>query len=265
MKGLLALYLLAFATSWTTLSLDLASMISGPKWITTRTPKNAPVELTTHYGLFEQCTSSSYEPGVLHCRPFPQRGVDCSGSPGRREEGEGGGNGLWAGVLWLAGQAKEGEKAVGAASGGGKDDEDEAFGFCDAWRIAGYGQQLSLVFALTNLIALTLTLLGTAAAGRGFRTEKLRSGWKLVAGLMVLQAACMCLSSSLVAYEFHHGARFTHGSKLGRAWVETVVAYALNLFIVIVLLLARATRAFRIAPGVEDGYEPIDDRRDVVA
>ncbi|BGP41934.1 hypothetical protein JCM10450v2_006010 [Rhodotorula kratochvilovae] len=127
-----------------------------------------------------------------------------------------------------------------------------------------YAQQLSLVFALANLIALTLTLLGTAAAGRGFRTEKLRSGWKLVAGLMTLQALCMCLSSSLVAYEFHHDARFANGSKFGRAWVETVVAYALNLFIIIVLLLTRVTGKLRMVPG-DDGYEPIDDRRDVVA
>ena len=78
-----------------------------------------------------------------------------------------------------------------------------------------YAQQLSLVFAFANLIALTLTLLGTANAGRGFRTEKLRSGWKIVAGLMVLQAFFMCVSSSLVAYEFHHDSRFAYDSKLG--------------------------------------------------
>ncbi|GAA5944697.1 hypothetical protein JCM3775_007580 [Rhodotorula graminis] len=264
MKGLLVLYLVALAISWTTLSLDLASMMTGPRWITTRTNSTVPVHLTTSYGLFQQCTSSSYEPGVVHCRSFPQRGVDCGGSPARNEDGKD--DGVWAGVLWLTGQASEAHgSTAGTASGGGKDADEELFGFCDAWRMAGYAQQLSLVFAFANLIALTLTLLGTANAGRGFRTEKLRSGWKVVAGLMVLQAFFMCVSSSLVAYEFHHDSRFAYDSKLDRAWVETVVAYALNLFVVIVLLLARATRAFRIAPGVEDGYEPIEDRRDVAA
>lgn len=42
----------------------------------------------------------------------------------------------------------------------------------------------------------------------------------------------------------------------GRAWVETVVAYALNLFIVITLLLTRITGKLRMVPG-DEGYEPI--------
>ncbi|GAA6054057.1 hypothetical protein JCM3770_001344 [Rhodotorula araucariae] len=254
MKGLLALYLAALAISWTTLALDIASLVQGPpQWITTETPASVPVHLWTMYGLFSVCQADSYsdsEPGGRHwhCRPFPQRGVDCGGGSGRQTR--------------LESRVK---RSGGEEEGVPPSDDQEGFGFCDEWRVAGYAQQLSLVFALANLVALTLTLLGTAAAGRGFRTDKLRSGWKLVAGLMTLQALCMCLSSSLVAAAFHHDGRFAYGSKLGRAWVETVVAYALDLFIVVVLLVTRATGKLGMVPG-DDGYVPIDedddDRRD---
>ncbi|BGP01922.1 hypothetical protein NBRC10513v2_005562 [Rhodotorula toruloides] len=130
------------------------------------------------------------------------------------------------------------------------------WGLCENWSTAGYAHQLSLILGLANIIAIVLTLIGTASAGRGYRTDKLRSGWKLVAGLMFLQALCMCISSSFIAWERHHDERFAHGSKLGRAWVETVVAYALNLFIVITLLLTRITGKLRMVPG-DEGYEPI--------
>ncbi|GJN92898.1 hypothetical protein Rhopal_005938-T1 [Rhodotorula paludigena] len=180
---------------------------------------------------------------TTRCVPFPKRGVDCGKSSGRDYD-------LLLGV-------SAGQTAATVTSGGdGEDEAEDRWGFCDNWVAAGYAHQLSLAFALGNVVALSLTLWGTATVGRGFRTDKLRSGWKLVAGLMTLQAVCMCVSTSLVAYEFHHNERFEHGAHLGRAWREGVVAYALNLFVVIVLLLTRVTGQLRMVPG-EDGYEPI--------
>lgn len=77
--------------------------------------------------------------------------------------------------------------------------------------VRSYAHQLSLIFSLASLIALVLTLIGTATVGRGLRTEKLRSGWKLVAGLMTLQAVCLMVASSLVAYERNNDGRFSVG------------------------------------------------------
>ncbi|BGP18344.1 hypothetical protein JCM10213_008516 [Rhodosporidiobolus nylandii] len=233
MRGLLALYLGALAVALTTLGLSTSSLYRA-RWVSSSTPTVVPVVLTTSYGLFQKCETSSYLPGVVECRPFPQRGRDC----GRRE----------------AELPKEGGAQV--LSGEDHDEEDERWGFCESWYTAGYAHQLSLVFALANLIALVLTLVGTATVGRGFRTEKLRSGWKLVAGLMTLQALCLVVSSSLIAYERNHDRRFAHGAHLGRSWTMTTVSYALNLAVVLALLFVRATGRLRIVPG-EDGYEPI--------
>ncbi|GAA5906676.1 hypothetical protein JCM5296_006453 [Sporobolomyces johnsonii] len=221
MKGLLALYLAALAVACSTLGLSIASLVQ-PNWITTTLPTRSPIDLhlTTAYGLFEACetTSNSHE-SIVTCRKFPNRARDCGS-------------------------------------------DDGGWGFCDSWISAGYAHQLSLVFALTSLLALALTLFGTATAGRGFRTERLRSGWKLFTALMGLQAGCLILSTSLVAREFGHDARFGVGSKLGHAFILATVAWALNVLVVFSILFVRATGKLRIVPeaaGREDGYETIRD------
>lgn len=70
-----------------------------------------------------------------------------------------------------------------------------------------YAQQISLIFGAAAILASFVVLLGGRA--------KSESGWRVVAGLMGLQAACLILSTSLVAYEFNHDDRFYYGSKLG--------------------------------------------------
>ncbi|BGP26339.1 hypothetical protein Rt10032_c10g4370 [Rhodotorula toruloides] len=252
MKGLLALYLAAFAVSLTTLSLNTASTLQ-IAWIRTRTPAISPIQLTTTYGLFRVCEESSYEPGVTTCRPFPSRALDCEGQARGAEMqlDEHRGKSVWMSAAGLAGAKKMAQRVTRR-----KRFAESGWGLCENWSTAGYAHQLSLILGFANIIAIVLTLIGTASAGRGYRTDKLRTGWKLVAGLMFLQAVCMCISSSFIAWERHHDELFAHGSKLGRAWVETVVAYALNLFIVITLILTRITGKLRMVPG-DNGYEPI--------
>ncbi|GAA5862319.1 hypothetical protein JCM8547_007602 [Rhodosporidiobolus lusitaniae] len=228
MKGLLALYLGILAVSLTSFSLDAVSL--GGTWVKQRTPSSVPVDLvlSTSYGLFSRCDSSSYFPSDVTCRPFPDRAKDC------------------------------GKGAIGVFSSEEEDEEEERWDLCDSWITAGYAQQLSLVFSLGNLLAIGLTLWGTATVGRGYRTERLRSGWKLVAGLMSLQALCALISTSLIAFERNHDRRFSHGAHLARSWTMSTVGYALNFAAVAVLLFVRATGKLRIVPG-EDGYAPIDD------
>ncbi|GAA5983472.1 hypothetical protein JCM11641_005820 [Rhodosporidiobolus odoratus] len=233
MRGLLTLYSVASIVSFTTLALTIAS-IAKPSWIVEQAPSLIELRHKTTYGLFQLCEAHPYLPGVVECRRFPQRGRDC---------------GKLVHLL-------NGGSIVGMLSGDGRHDSEDMWGFCESWYTAGYAQQLSLVFALANLIALVLTLIGTATVGPGYRTDKLRSGWKLVAGLMSLQAVCLLLASSFVAFERNHNFRFVEGAHLGQAWAMTTVAYSLNLAVVFSLLFIRATGRFSIVPG-EDGYEPI--------
>ncbi|GAA5842959.1 hypothetical protein JCM11251_002945 [Rhodosporidiobolus azoricus] len=234
MRGLLGLYSVAFIVSCTTLILSLFALVR-TDWITAATPSTVPVPLRTSYGLFEACETAY---GLTKCRPFPQRHLDC----GRKRS-------AWPSLV----------EELDVVSGNRKHGEEEKFGFCDAWITAGYATQLSLVFALANLLALVLTLIGTAAVGRGFRTEKLRSGWKLVAGLMTLQAVCLAVTSSLVAYERDHDSRFALGVvHLARSWTMSTVAYALNFAVVASILFIRATGRLRIVPG-DEGYMPVGD------
>jgi hypothetical protein len=184
--------------------------------VTQATTPPVPVRLSTSYGLFSVCTSDSYLPGVVECRPFPQRERDCPTK--RSEKLQGGGMGTYSG---------EGNK---------EGQEEERWDLCDSWITAGwvlllfsfpflrltrlsrtrsYAHQLSLVFSIGALLSMILTLIGTATVGRGFRTEKLRSGWKLVAGLLSLQGFCLVVASSLVAYERNHDVRFAYGAHLG--------------------------------------------------
>ncbi|GAA6017152.1 hypothetical protein JCM10207_002553 [Rhodosporidiobolus poonsookiae] len=237
MRGLLALLVGSLLVAFTTLTLDIFSTIR-QDWIRWETPAIVPVHLTTTYGLFQRCDTSSYLPGVTTCRKFPQRGLDCGKKAAR--------------VPAVA--------EATALSDDDGNDEEEGWGFCENWAVAGYAHQLSLIFGLANLVSLVLTLIGTAIVGRGFRTEKLRSGWKLVAGFMAMQALFMIVSSSIVAYERNNEqARFGPGAHLARAWTMTTVAYALNLVIVVALLFVRATGKLRIVPG-EEGYESIGGR-----
>ncbi|GAA6033956.1 hypothetical protein JCM8097_000427 [Rhodosporidiobolus ruineniae] len=245
MRGLLGLYSLAFVVSAVTFVLSIFATVR-TDWIVFSTPSTIPVKLTTSYGLFEKCDTSSYLPGLTQCRKFPLRDQDCGANSAGREAAD----------IWLTSSGEVDEES-----------SDERWDACDSWITAGltsssprsYAQQLSLVFAVASLVAVVVTLIGTATVGRGFRTDKLRSGWKLVAWLMALQALCLILSSSLIAYERDHDPRFAHGSHLARSWQMTTAAYALNLGVVATLLFVRATGKLRIVPG-DSGYTPIFDR-----
>lgn len=70
-----------------------------------------------------------------------------------------------------------------------------------------YAQQLSLIFGAASILACLVVLLG----GRVKRV----SGWRIVAGLMGVQALFLIVSTSLVAHEFNTDDRFFYGSRLG--------------------------------------------------
>lgn len=141
------LYLTALAVTITTFSLSLSALIQ-PNWcvslpsssndqlthsttrrIISQTPRSSPVSLTTTYGLFQRCDSSSWTDDVT-CRRFPARGQDCQGSLGGRFVREGEEVGGAVGVEGEVG-TEEKRKRLGK-----KEDEDE-WGFCDSWITAG--------------------------------------------------------------------------------------------------------------------------------
>ncbi|GAA5989803.1 hypothetical protein JCM5350_002949 [Sporobolomyces pararoseus] len=136
--------------------------------------------------------------------------------------------------------------------------------FCDRWLLAGYSHQLSLIFSLTSILSLSLTLVGTVRVGKGFRTERLRSGWKLVVGLMGLQFVFLGLSWLIVRIEFtNHWRRSGYQDKgLGKGFVESVTAFGLLGFTILSILFVRITQRLRIVPSAaarEDGYDEITD------
>jgi hypothetical protein len=136
--------------------------------------------------------------------------------------------------------------------------------FCDRWLLAGYSHQLSLIFSLTSILSLILTLLGTLRAGRGYRTERLRSGWKLVVGLISLQSIFLAIGFSLITWEYKNESLFNLNwghKQLGKGYVESVTAFGLLLVTVVAILFVRVTQKLRIVPqgaARDDGYDPID-------
>ncbi|GAA5840873.1 hypothetical protein JCM3766R1_005386 [Sporobolomyces carnicolor] len=259
MKGLLALYLFSLAIAITSLSLSLSSLV-GTNWIITRPfssgeSSKSPIELraTTRYGLFETCTSTHYDSNSstttksglktkTKCRKFPVRGVDC----GNRDSDK---------------DRKPGQALTLLEHDSTRDES-----FCDRWLLAGYAHQLSLIFSITSILSLSLTLIGTCRAGRGYRTERLRSGWKLVVGLMTLQSVSLAIAWIVVVWEFHHESLFNWprwGHKhLGQAFGESVGAFGLLLVTILLILVVRVTQKLRIVPegaARDDGYDTIRD------
>lgn len=70
-----------------------------------------------------------------------------------------------------------------------------------------YAQQLALVFAAAAILATLVVLLG----GR----VKRESGWRIIAGLLSVHAACLIVSTSLIVHEYRTDDRFYFGSSLG--------------------------------------------------
>ncbi|GAA5915901.1 uncharacterized protein JCM6883_003089 [Sporobolomyces salmoneus] len=253
MKGLLGLYLLSLIVALTSLALSLSSFLH-PTWIFTRPLAKTPIELTTkiEYGLFESCTTTSYVSqvngsegglGKRECRKFPVRGIDCGAKKESRN--------------------KQKKRISGSKIELFEHDTARDESFCDRWLLAGYAHQLSLIFSLTSLLSLSLTLLGTLRAGRGYRTERLRGGWKLVVGLMGFQFGCEAVSWGVVRWEYENESLFQGGSKaLGRGFVESVTTFSLLGATILAILFVRVTQRLRIVPEAaarEDGYESIRD------
>ncbi|GAA5886771.1 hypothetical protein JCM16303_003308 [Sporobolomyces ruberrimus] len=269
MKGLLVLYLVSLAVAITSLGISIASLLHSD-WIEVRPfssshkdPAHSPINLhtSTSYGLFEACTTTTYSlssrqrsHGGLktkkECRKFPVRGVDCGIEQTKKKKKQSG-----------AALLKNGSDSVGIE----QHDTDRDESFCDRWLLAGYAHQLSLIFSLTSILSLSLTLLGTLRAGRGYRTERLRSGWKLAVGLMSLQAASLAVAWIVVRWEFGNESLFNlpwgHKS-LGSGFIETVTAFGLLLVTILSILFVRYTQRLRIVPegaAREDGYDEIRD------
>ncbi|GAA6025479.1 hypothetical protein JCM11491_000546 [Sporobolomyces phaffii] len=254
MKGLLALYLSSLAVALTSLGLSVSSLVD-LDWIRTRpfdSGVESPIHLSTstRYGLFETCTTTAYprahpartNGGLVsktECRKFPVRGVDCGRGVGVSE-------------------------SSGAAAAAAHDTErDESF--CDRWLLAGYAHQLSLIFSITSILSLSLTLVGTGRAGRGYRTERLRGGWKLVVGLMTLQATTLAVAWIVVRWEYGNERLFNPAwghKSLGSGFIESVTAFGLLVVTVASILFVRVTQKLRIVPegaAREDGYDEIRD------
>ncbi|KAI5474313.1 hypothetical protein MNV49_003622 [Pseudohyphozyma bogoriensis] len=268
-----AAYIVALAVSITTFALSIASLVQ-PNWITFRTPSSSPIVLRSSYGLFQVCSSShiSWSPGKdkgegsVTCRKFPTKSQDCSGGVTGRSAfneahelvfGTSSAFGI-EGKRFRVGraaadsvQAKEARRRLGQkkpASDGDDDDDDdeEVWTFCDSWITAAYATQLSLVFGSTAILAnIIITLSGR---------QKRETGWRLVAGLMFLHAACLIVAMALVAREFNHDSRFYTGSRLDTSFIMATTAWSLDVVAVVVLALFGAIGFLR-----EDDYRSIPD------
>ncbi|GAA5937808.1 uncharacterized protein JCM15063_002124 [Sporobolomyces koalae] len=265
MKGLLVLYLFSLAIAISSLGLSIASLVH-PNWfalptsqsririgrstdaeagnrIITRpfsshhdlnlgTLDDSPINLSmsNQYGLFETCTTTTYTlDAPQRRRSGLTHKVECRKFPQRSIDCQG----------------KE-----GAA-------------FCDRWLLAGYAHQLSLIFSITSILSVSLTLVGTATVGKGYRTEKLRSGWKLVVGLFALELTTLAIAWIIILWEYHHEKMFSipwGHKRLGSAFVESVTAFGLLIVAISTIVFVRITQRLRIvASGAarEDGYQEI--------
>ncbi|ORY73863.1 hypothetical protein BCR35DRAFT_306977 [Leucosporidium creatinivorum] len=257
MKILLPLYTVALAVAITSFGLSLASLLS-TDWIHFETPTSSPVSLRSTYGLFQRCDSSSWTGDSVTCRKFPTRSQDCGGSSTGRATTR-----VWE-RIFKGEQLSEMEVRVGMAGGEavggddgwvgetekrrrlGKGEDDEVWSFCDSWVTAGYAQQLAIVFAAAAILAALVVLLG----GR----LKRESGWRIIAGLLSVHAACLIVSTSLIVHEFRTDDRFYFGSTLDRGYIESTVAWALDVVIVGALVLVGVVGFTR-----EDDYERIPE------
>ncbi|GAA5823285.1 hypothetical protein JCM10212_006469 [Sporobolomyces blumeae] len=314
MKGLLALYLGALAVAITSLGLSIASLLHSD-WIVLQpfssNSSHSPIHLSTRstFGLFETCTTTTYasdspeaRSGVkssTQCRKFPIRGTDCKIRKRDRKAATGRSTSLQGLDQEVFGLGRDDalewvQQQRGQVEVLKKHEES----FCDRWLLAGYAHQLSLIFSVTSLLSLFLTLLGTMTVGRGYRTEKLRSGWKLVVGLMSFQATCLLVGWAIIRWEVSHeplfqipfGSRKLGASsststfglsrcllssiksltnsdlslerRAGPAFAESVAAFSLLVFTILSILFVRVTQRLRIVPEAaarEDGYDEIDD------
>ncbi|GAA5957831.1 hypothetical protein JCM3765_003781 [Sporobolomyces pararoseus] len=229
MKGLLGLYLFSLSIAITCLSLSIDSLLH-PNWIYTRrfdSSPSSPIDL-------RQVESFGFfeKCTITSYNHGDNSKIECRKFPIREQDCK----------------------------------VDSGSSFCDKWLLAGYSHQLSLIFSSTSILSLILTLIGTLRVGRGFRTEKLRSGWKLVLGLMSLQFIFLGLGWLIVRIELdHHYWSQGQGKgkkELGKGFIESVTAFGLLGITIFSILFVRITQRLRIVPSAaarEDGYDEITD------
>ncbi|KAK4049826.1 hypothetical protein OIV83_003882 [Microbotryomycetes sp. JL201] len=247
-KARYGMYALALAVSCASFGMALAALLQ-PNWVIFTTPRSStsPIVVHSEFGLFRRCDSSSWTGDTVVCRKFPTRSSDCDATD--------------FGLTW---PAKTLESlltvtrpeavattlnlvnAENARKRLGKSEDDENWSFCDSWVTAGYAQQVSLVFGAAAIIASLVILL----SGR----QKRESGWRIIAGLLGVHAACLIVATSLIAHEFRTDDRFYYGSRLAQGYIISTTGWALDVVLVGLLVTVGVLGLVR-----EDDYEQIRD------
>ncbi|KAM0790264.1 hypothetical protein ACM66B_005569 [Microbotryomycetes sp. NB124-2] len=251
-KARYGMYALALAVSCASFGMAIAALLQ-PNWVTFKTPRSStsPIIVRSEFGLFRRCDSSSWTGDTVVCRKFPTKSSDCDATdfglswPAKSLEP----------ILALSGRSRQEvtiverewlAEAENARKRLGKSEDDENWSFCDSWVTAGYAQQVSLVFGAAAIIASLVILL----SGR----QKRESGWRIIAGLLGVHAACLIISTSLIAHEYRMDDRFYYGSTLGQGYIISTTGWALDVVIVGVLVTVGLLGLVK-----EDDYEPISD------
>ncbi|GAM86417.1 hypothetical protein ANO11243_044310 [Dothideomycetidae sp. 11243] len=115
--------------------------------------------------------------------------------------------------------------------------------FCSLWRSVGFAVNFAVVLELATLVGFVVCLTG----GR----DKREQGWKVVAPLCALCAACEVVGMAVVAFVNDHDAKFAVGWQLGTSTALCTVSWIVLALDAVGLVAA----AYLLPP--EDDYEPI--------
>ncbi|KAG8735717.1 hypothetical protein FRC12_017949 [Ceratobasidium sp. 428] len=129
--------------------------------------------------------------------------------------------------------------------------------FCILWSTAGYAMQMSVVFAVITLIALSIVSFRFSTRARR------RGAWKIVGALTGLQVALQITAMAIIVHlRRTRPGWFGDNARYGASFVLLVVSWSISALLAIGLVgTGFAARAGHKWAAGKRGYHPIPDAR----